>query len=111
GPDSTPQFRGFSPPLQPQLIATYHTHAPALAVSKGLDRDRAVDESGHQVAVFGRLGSRPLTLSEMQALYLDPSGRVWTVSDEPEAEPLPFTAQPAAPAEEETPEPRRRRRR
>ena len=31
----------------------------ALALSKGLDRDRAVDETGGQIAVFGRLGSRP----------------------------------------------------
>ncbi|MCC6908413.1 MAG: hypothetical protein IT430_10765 [Phycisphaerales bacterium] len=82
GPHSTPQFRGFSPPLNPSLIATYHTHGPALAVSKGLDRDRAVDESGNQVAVFGRLGARPLNLEEMQQMYLR-DGEVFKVSDEP----------------------------
>ena len=32
---------------------------PALAISKGIDRDRAVDESGNQLAVFGRRGARP----------------------------------------------------
>jgi hypothetical protein len=90
GPHTTPQFRGFTPPLDPRLIATYPTHGPALAVSKALDRDRAVDETGHQVAVFGRLGSRPLTLSEMQRMFLR-DGQVWTVTDEAETPPQPFT--------------------
>ena len=54
----------------PKLIATYHTHGPALAISKGLDRDRAVDESGNQVAVFGRRGGRPFNLEEMRRMYL-----------------------------------------
>ena len=58
--NETPGAFGFSPRPQPKLIATYHTHEPALAISKGLDRDRAVDESGNQVAVFGRRGGRPL---------------------------------------------------
>jgi len=89
GPDTTPQFRGFSPPLDPRLIATYPTSGPALAVSKGLDRDRAVDESGHQVAVFGRLGSRPLNLEEMQRMYLR-QGVVWKVSNKAETEPRAF---------------------
>lgn len=91
GPHTTPQFRGFSPPLSPRLIATYRTHGPALAVSKGLDRDRAVDESGHQVAVFGRLGSRPLQLEEMRRMFVR-GGVVWKVSDKAETEPRPFAA-------------------
>jgi hypothetical protein len=73
---------GFSPRPAPELIATYKTSGPALSVSKGLDRDRAVDESGNQVAVFGRRGSRPFNLEEMQRLYLR-NDRVWTVSDVP----------------------------
>ena len=28
---------------------------------KGLDRDRGVDETGGQIAIFGRLGSRPFS--------------------------------------------------
>jgi hypothetical protein len=80
-PDSQPKFYGFSPEPRPQWIAGYATGAPALALSKGLERDRAVDESGGQVAVFGRIGSRPFTLPEMQQLYLDRNGRPWTVSD------------------------------
>ena len=81
-PDSQPNFYGFSPEPKPELIAWRATRRPALALSKGLDRDRAVDETGHQMAVFGRLGSRPLNLSEMQRLYLDPQGRPWKVTDE-----------------------------
>ncbi len=90
GPDSTAQFRGFSPPLAPALIATYKTHGAALAISKGLDRDRAVDESGNQVAVFGRLGARPLNRDEMRRLYLQ-DGALWTVSDSPTTEPEAWT--------------------
>ncbi|MGD9688910.1 MAG: hypothetical protein AB7K52_01860 [Phycisphaerales bacterium] len=90
GPGTTPLFRGFAPPLTPALIATYKTDGPALAVSKGLDRDRAVDESGNQVAVFGRLGARPLKLDEMQQMYLK-NGQVWTVTDQPDSAPSAFT--------------------
>jgi hypothetical protein len=73
---------GFSPRPAPSLIATYHTHGPALAVSKGLDRDRAVDESGNQVAVFGRRGGRPLNGDEMRRMYLR-DGALWTVTGQP----------------------------
>jgi hypothetical protein len=88
-PERTPWYEGFSPRPAPQLIATYHTHKPALAVSKGLDRDRAVDESGHQVSVMGRVGSRPFTLEEMQRLYLR-SGQIYTVTDTPPNPPMPI---------------------
>jgi hypothetical protein len=80
-PDSQPKFYGFSPRPVPQLIASYPTPAPALALSKGLDRDRAVDETGNQIAIFGRLGSRPFTLDEMHKLYLDETGKPWFVDD------------------------------
>ncbi len=79
-PVDTPGYLGFSPRLAPRLIATRRTHGPALALSKGLDRDRAVDESGHQVSVFGRLGSRPFTLEEQRRLYMR-DGEIWTVSE------------------------------
>jgi hypothetical protein len=80
----TPGNYGFSPRPTPELIATYPIpHAGrALAVSKGLDRDRAVDESGNQIAVFGRIGARPLNLEEQKRLYLR-DGKVWRVSDDP----------------------------
>jgi hypothetical protein len=81
-PVDNPAFGGFSPRPTPKLIATYRTHGPALAVSKGVDRDRAVDESGNQLAVFGRRGARPFNLQEMERLYLH-DGKVFTVTDEP----------------------------
>ncbi len=78
----TPGALGFTPRPQPHLIASYPTRGPALAVAKGLDRDRAVDESGNQLSVFGRLGARPFTLPEMQKLYLR-NGEIYTVEDTP----------------------------
>ncbi|MBZ5646956.1 MAG: hypothetical protein LAN37_07000 [Acidobacteriia bacterium] len=78
----TPGFYGFSPRPTPKLIATRRTRGAALAVSKGIDRDRAVDESGNQVAVFGRRGSRPFNREEMRRMYLR-DGRLYTVSDDP----------------------------
>jgi hypothetical protein len=80
-PESQPKFYGFSPEPRPELIATYQTGKPAIALSKGLDRDRGVDETGGQIAVFGRRGSRPLNLDEMQRMYLDQDGKPWTVTD------------------------------
>ncbi|MCG6889500.1 MAG: hypothetical protein LJE92_07930 [Gammaproteobacteria bacterium] len=80
-PDSQPKFYGFSPSPRPQLIASSPTDSPALSLSKGLDRDRAVDETGNQIAVFGRLGARPFNLEEMQKLYLDSAGKPWYVDD------------------------------
>ncbi|MDG2242110.1 MAG: hypothetical protein P8L66_01315, partial [Rhodospirillaceae bacterium] len=41
-----------------------------------------VDESGNQIAVFGRLGSRPFTQEEQHKLYLNKSDNPWFVSDE-----------------------------
>jgi hypothetical protein len=81
-PADDPNFSGFSPRPAPKLIATYHTRGPALAVSKGIDRDRGVDESGNQVAVLGRRGARPFNLKEMQRMYLR-DGQLYTVTDSP----------------------------
>ena len=58
--DDPAHFSGFSPRPTPKLIATAGTRGPALAISKGIDRDRAVDESGNQLAVFGRRGARQI---------------------------------------------------
>jgi len=79
--DDPAHFSGFSPRPTPKLIATAHTRGPALAISKGIDRDRAVDESGNQIAVFGRRGARPLNLTEAQSLYLR-NGRLYTVTED-----------------------------
>jgi hypothetical protein len=108
-PEETPTYLGFSPRPQPRLIATARTRGPALAVSEGTDRDRAVDESGHQIAVFNRVGSRPLTLAEMQRLYLK-DGRVYTVAEEPPGEPRkPVPPKREEPATEPETGPRLRR--
>ena len=82
-----PGYLGFSPRPAPRLIARRKTHGPAVALSKGLDRDRAADESGNQVSVFNRLGSRPFILPEMQRLYLR-GGRLYTVRDVPPGPPV-----------------------
>jgi hypothetical protein len=80
-PATQPNFYGFSPEPRPHLIAWYRTRSPALALSRGLERDRAVDETGNQIAVFGRIGSRPFTLPEMKRLYEGPNGKIFTVTD------------------------------
>ncbi|HUP97991.1 MAG TPA: hypothetical protein VM073_08620, partial [Usitatibacter sp.] len=80
-PETQPKFYGFSPEPKPRLIAWKETSSPANALAKGLDRDRAVDETGHQIAVFGRIGARPFTLEEQRKFYLKPDGTVWTVKD------------------------------
>ncbi len=80
-PASQPNFYGFSPPPKPELIAWARTPTPARSLSKGLDRDRAVDESGNQIAVFGRLGSRPFTRKEMEGFFLDGAGKPFRVVD------------------------------
>src|SRR5712692_7163465 len=81
--DDPSHFSGFSPRSTPKLIATAHTRGPALAISKGIDRDRAVDESGNQLAVFGRRGARPLNRGEMRSLYIHPAaGQPYAVTDD-----------------------------
>ncbi|MCU0708112.1 MAG: hypothetical protein MUF23_07470 [Pirellula sp.] len=76
---------GFSPRPQPCLIATRKLpkDGHALSVSRGVDRDRAVDESGNQIAVFGRVGARPLNREEVQRMHRRPDGSLFQVSDNP----------------------------
>jgi len=83
-PDSQPNFYGFSPAPMPEIVAWAKTKSPAISMSKGLDRDRAVDETGGQMAVFGRIGSRPFKRDEMEKLFLTGGGVPWKVSDEPD---------------------------
>ena len=91
-PETMPTYAGFSPRPEPQLIATYKTKGDALAVSKALDRDRAVDESGNQIAAFGRRGARPFTFEEMQRMLRTDGGRgdYFRVTDEPSSPPRNF---------------------
>ena len=85
-PQTTPNFYGFAPTPVPKLIATYKTRGPALAISRGIDRDRAVDESGNQLTVFGRRGSRPFNQEEMRKLYMR-DRQLFTVDDTPHGAP------------------------
>jgi hypothetical protein len=79
----TPGNDGFSPRPTPKLVACYPfpEGGEALAVSEGLDRDRAVDESGNQISVFGRVGARPLNAEEQRRMYLHPARGLWRVHD------------------------------
>src|SRR5262249_7222967 len=80
-PENVPGHMGFSPVPNPKLIATYPTSGPAVAVSRGLDRDRVVDETGNQTVVFGRRGSRPFQLDEMEKFYRHENGELYQVDD------------------------------
>jgi hypothetical protein len=84
-PETMPEYAGFSPRPRPVLIATFKTKGEALGISKALDRDRAVDESGNQVSVFGRRGARPFTMDEMVRMLRTNDGRgdFFRVNDKP----------------------------
>ncbi len=82
-PKLQPKFYGFSPEPNPKLIAKYRSGNALLSLSRPLERDRGVDETGGQIAVFGRKGSRPLNQQEMQKMYLDKDGKPWFVEDKP----------------------------
>lgn len=81
-PDSQPKFYGFSPEPKPEWIASRKLDRPATALARGMDRDRAVDETGGQIAVFGRIGSRPFNEEEMRRFYVDGQDEPWFVSNE-----------------------------
>jgi hypothetical protein len=81
-PDRSQDLWGFSPKPVPELIATYKTKGEAIALSKGLDRDRGVDESGNQLVVFGRRGARPMNLKESERLYKFDNGQPYTVTNQ-----------------------------
>jgi hypothetical protein len=76
GPDYMDTVYGWSPKPHPKLIATYETEGEALAISKGIDRDRGVDESGNQLSVFNRRGARPFNKEELKRMNV-------TVTNEP----------------------------
>ena len=110
-PDTVPEAAGFDPKPNPHLIATYPVKdGEALSVSRGLDRDRVCDESGNQTVVFGRRGSRPFHLDEMQKFLRHDNGEFFRVNDVVEdhgtlqttlgakiADPQPIPAEPPQP--------------
>jgi len=106
-PDTVPGYQGFSPRPAPKLIARYPiAHGEANSISRGLDRDRVVDETGNQTVVFGRRGSRPFHLDEMKKFYQHADGTPYRVADEIRGNPLPFPE----PASSATPAPPPRQR-
>ena len=80
-PDTVPGAAGFSPRPNPQLIATYPMKGEAICVSRGLERDRVVDETGGQTVVFGRRGARPFHLSEMLPFLRHSDGSLYRVEN------------------------------
>lgn len=84
-PETMPTFSGFSPRPEPKLIATFKTKGEAVGISKGLDRDRAADESGNQIAVFGRRGAHPFGYEDVMRLLRtnDGTGDFFQVADDP----------------------------
>jgi hypothetical protein len=80
-PDTQPRFYGYAAEPMPVLVSSYPTRSTALALARGLERDRAVDETGHQVAILGRIGSRPFNAGEMRKIYMNDDGSIWTVDD------------------------------
>jgi hypothetical protein len=80
-PEGNPTIYGFSPKPTPKLIASYPI-GEALALSKGLDRDRAVDETGQQLSVFNRRGARPFNKAELRRMYTHDDGQFYNVNDD-----------------------------
>ena len=80
----TPGTSGFATRPTPQLIATRKLpkDGHAVCISEGVDRDRAVDEAGNQLSVFGRIGARPFNLEEQRHLYMH-NGQLWKVTNDP----------------------------
>ena len=62
----TPGYLGWSPAPQPELIASFPTAGPALRVAEGYRRDRPTDESGNQIGIGNRLGSRPFNALDLE---------------------------------------------
>jgi hypothetical protein len=80
-PNSVPGNMGYSPRPAPRVVGQYQTKGPAIQVSEGYRRDRATDENGNQIAVFGRRGARPFNFEELRRMYLH-DGKLYTVTDE-----------------------------
>ena len=70
----TPGYLGFAPDPQPELIATFPSSGKIVSMSRGQGRDRYVDESGHQISVTSRMGSRPFNANEIRSVLFNPDG-------------------------------------
>jgi hypothetical protein len=81
-PDN-PGYQGFAPDMTPRLVATFKTHGRAVAVAEPSVRDRYVDESGNQIGVTNRLGSRPFNADEIHSVLFYPDGKLLKVTNNP----------------------------
>lgn len=79
-PEKTPGYLGWAARYSPELISWKKLGGNTVNISEGLQRDRGVDESGNQLSVFNRVGSRPFNKTELQRMYLR-NGEVWTVTN------------------------------
>jgi hypothetical protein len=75
----TPGYLGFAPDPQPELIATFPTSGKAVSLARGQGRDRYVDESGNQISVTSRMGSRPFNVNEIRSVLFAPDGSLLKV--------------------------------
>ncbi len=67
---STPGYLGWSSAPTPELIASFPTSGPALSIAEGYKRDRSNDESGNQIGVSNRLGSRPFNAGDLGRMLM-----------------------------------------
>jgi hypothetical protein len=81
-PEKTPGYLGWAARYSPDLISWKKLGGTTVALSEGLQRDRGVDESGNQLSVFNRVGSRPFNKAELEKMYLR-NGELWTVDNKP----------------------------
>ena len=86
-PEDSPNSYGFSPRPTPKLIASYRTAGPALAISKGIDRDLAVDGTTAAIRLpsSGRVARSPAIQREKLSPPYLRDGKPYTVSDDPPA--------------------------
>jgi hypothetical protein len=77
----TPGYLGFAPDPKPELIASYPSSGKMVSVARGQGRDRYVDESGNQISVTSRMGSRPLNGEELRRILFATDGSTLKVSN------------------------------
>ncbi len=78
-----PGYQGFAPDITPRLIASFPTSGRAMAVAEPSVRDRYVDESGNQIGVTSRMGSRPFNADEIRSVLFYPDGKLLKVNNNP----------------------------
>lgn len=78
-----PGYQGFAPDITPRLIASFPTSGRVMAVAEPSVRDRYVDESGNQIGVTSRMGSRPFNADEIRSVLFYPDGKLLKVNNNP----------------------------